>query len=118
MGKSRRSNEVLHMNQMNSYDNFSKRNSNDNSYDSYESEHLKGFKGKHLNELPVKERDYMIKTAMERCRVGERWRGVIARGANYIHGNRFWTLVEYSEKAKNPAKYLIKSLNAEMWAKR
>lgn len=79
---------------------------------------MKGFKPDHLNSLPPKERDYMITMAMKRCGVTEEWKPVIAKGANYIHGNRFWIIVEYAQKAHNPARYLIKALNAEMWKKK
>lgn len=88
-----------------SYEKFSKRTSNE-SYESNE---------KGTNKLSIHERDYMIDKSMRKLKIDERWRSTVARGANRLSGDRFWTLVEYSERAKAPARYFIKSLNREMW---
>lgn len=100
MGKKR-----YQMNQMTSNERFLKKSSNDNQMN-----HMNG-----TNHLSVKERDYMIRTAMSRLSIDSQWKPAVARGANYISGDKFWSLVDYATKAKCPARYFIKCLNKEMF---
>ena len=90
------------MNSIESNEKFSKRTSNDSNEQG-------------TNRLSLHERDYMIEKSMHKLKVDDEWRPTVARGANYLTGDRFWTLVEYAERAKYPARYFIKSLNREMW---
>ena len=99
-------NRRYQMNQMISNERFLKKSSNDNQMN-----HMKG-----TNHLKVKERDYMINTAMKRLGISDEWRPAVARGANYIPGERFWSLVDYATKArKSPARCFIKCINNEMF---
>ena len=96
-------NRRYQMNQMTSNERFHKKSSNDNQ--------MKG-----TNHLKAKERDYMINTAMKRLGISDEWRPAVARGANYIPGERFWSLVDYATKArKSPARCFIKCINNEMF---
>jgi hypothetical protein len=60
-----------------------------------------------LNGLPVKERDYMIETAMRRLGISEQWHNAVAKGACYLDGARFWELVDIASTKKSPAHYFV-----------
>ena len=66
------------------------------------------------NNLSVKERDYMIRSAMVRLGVSEQWHDAIAKGACYLRGDRFWELVDCAMKAKKPANYFVACVNKEL----
>lgn len=66
------------------------------------------------NNLSVKERDYMIRSAMVRLRISPQWHDAVAKGACYLQGERFWELVDFAMKAKKPANYFVFCVNKEL----
>lgn len=68
------------------------------------------------NCLSTGERDYMISKAMSRLKIDGHFRPAVAKAANYLTGDRFWTIFEYAERAKSPAKYFVKAINREMYS--
>lgn len=60
-----------------------------------------------VNDLEVKERDYMIRTAMNRLGISAQWHDAVAKGACYLDGVRFWELVDIAKNAKSPARYFV-----------
>lgn len=95
-------NYYIHMNQMSSTECSLKRTSNE----SYE---------RNTNKLSVRERDYMIRTAIEKLRIGSPYHQAVKRSANYLTGDKFWTIFEFAQKSKNPAHYFIRAVNREMY---
>lgn len=71
-------------------------------------------KSRFVNCLGVDERDYMIKSAIRKLNIAPEWYGAVKKGANYLSGDKFWSLVEYSRRAKNPAHYFVKAVNREL----
>jgi|GEM_PF-5728502 len=69
---------------------------------------------KSLNHLRTDERDYMIKSAIRKLNISPEWYGAVKKAANYLTGDRFWTLVQYAERANNPAHYFIRAVNREL----
>ena len=59
------------------------------------------------NSLGVKERDYMIRTAMARLNISSEWHDAVAKGANYLDGVRFWELVDMARSKKSPARWFV-----------
>ena len=59
------------------------------------------------NGLSVKERDYMIRTAMERLAISEQWHNAVAKGACHLSGARFWELVDIASSKSKPAHYFV-----------
>lgn len=82
---------------------------NEDSFKKNLNESLKG----RTNNLDVKERNYMITTAMARLRVESRWHDAIAKGANYLDGARFWELVDIASTKKSPAHYFVACIGRE-----
>lgn len=66
-----------------------------------------------LNRLSVKERDYMISTAMKRLKVSAQWHNAVAKGACYLDGARFWELVDIAATKKSPAHYFVACIGRE-----
>ena len=69
---------------------------------------------KTTNNLPIKERDYMISTAMRRLHIESKWHNAVARGACYLDGVRFWELVDYAEHARKPANCFVFCIGREL----
>lgn len=69
---------------------------------------------KATNNLDVKERDYMIQTAMKRLGISTQWHDAVARGACYLQGPRFWELVDCAMKARKPANYFVFCIGQEL----
>jgi hypothetical protein len=38
----------------------------------------------------------------------------VAKGANYLQGDRFWALVDQAMKARKPANYFVFCVNREL----
>jgi hypothetical protein len=62
---------------------------------------------KGTNTLEVKERDYMIQTAMRRLKISAQWHDAVAKGACYLDGVRFWELVDIASSKNSPARYFV-----------
>lgn len=69
---------------------------------------------KKTNELSVKERDYMIRTAMRRLGITDEWSGTVKKAANYLDGVRFWDLVDIAQSKRKPANYFVFVANKEL----
>lgn len=85
---------------MNISDKFLKRNFNDSM--------------NRTNGLAVKERDYMISTAMRRLGISEQWHNAVARGACYLEGAKFWELVDIASSKNSPAHYFVACIGKEI----
>lgn len=68
------------------------------------------------NRLSVGERDYMISTAMRLLGISPEWHDAVARGANYLDGDKFWQLVDYarSPRIRNKARYFVGAIGREL----
>lgn len=69
-----------------------------------------------LNDVPTKERDYMIERAMKRLGISSEWRRAVARGANYLPPAEFWRLVEDADRLakQSKARYFVASVGKEL----
>lgn len=60
------------------------------------------------NDISVNERDYMIRTAMDKLETPMEWKNAVAKAANYLPRARFWELVEIAKaNGKNKTKYFL-----------
>jgi len=59
------------------------------------------------NNLDVDERNYMIRTAMQRLHISSEWHNAVAKGACYLDGVRFWELVDMARTKNSPAKWFV-----------
>lgn len=85
-------------------------NLNEDSFKKNLNDSMKG----RTNSLDVKERDYMISTAMRRLRISTQWHNAVARGACYLEGARFWELVDIASTKKSPAHYFVACIGREV----
>ena len=85
-------------------------NLNEDSFKKNLNDSMKG----RTNNLDVKERDYMISTAMRRLRISTQWHNAVARGACYLEGARFWELVDIASTKKSPAHYFVACIGREV----
>lgn len=67
-----------------------------------------------LNQLKRDERDYMIDSAIRKLNIAPEWYGAVKKAANYLPGDKYWTLVEYAKRAKRPDHYFIRAVNREL----
>lgn len=59
------------------------------------------------NTIDIKERDYMIRTAMRRLGISSEWHDAVAKGACYLDGVRFWELVDIATSKRYPDRWFV-----------